>query len=291
MSKIRQDYSNYNKVSVKTDSMVKMIDQLAKLGVFKEKRKPRARKPKAEEIRQTGDMGPATVRPVEGGFFGLRTPPSQSQLEDLQRRNEATIARLSGEVQQQRLADIEAQQGQRFADITGVGGIINPVLERFRSAKEPGAGVYDPLRVPDVQEARFTTTINEGGPEAVEEPQGEDIYADEEEDIPMATAFVINPRMQPVERVDVSVDAPGPSLLKPRKPISRGPNRIQQKRQARAADLGLGPIPDRDFPPNNTEEIRKYYEFLMTAVNEEVDSSITGNKKLMHAEILRILDK
>jgi hypothetical protein len=80
--------------------------------------------------------------------------------------------------------------------------------------------------VPDVQEARFTQTINEGGPEAIEEPQGEEIYADEEEaeaGIPTGAAFVEVPRMQPVERVDVSVDAPGPSLLKPRKPIPRGP--------------------------------------------------------------------
>ena len=284
MSKIRQDYSNYNKVSVKTDSMVKMIDQLAKLGVFKEKRKPRGpRKPKAE------DMGPGYVRPVEGGSFGLRTPPSQNQLEDLQRRNEATIARLSGEIQQQRLADIEAQQGQQFADITGVGDITNPVLGRFRSAQKPGAGVYDPFMPPDVQEERFTQTLNEGGPEADEESQGEEIFADEEDDIPMATAFVINPRMQPVEKIDVSVDAPGPSLLKPRKPISRGPSSINKKRQDKADDLGLGPIPDRDFPPNNKEEIRKYYELLMTALGREVDRSITDNKKNMHTAILSIL--
>ena len=39
MSKINN--TNYNKVSVKTDSMVKMIEQLSKLGVFREKRKPR----------------------------------------------------------------------------------------------------------------------------------------------------------------------------------------------------------------------------------------------------------
>jgi hypothetical protein len=290
MSKIRQDYSNYNKVSVKTDSMVKMIDQLAKLGVFKEKRKPRGpRKPKAaEEIRQTGDMGPGYAKPVEGGSFGLRTPLSQNMLEDIQRRNEATIARLSGEVQQQRLADIEAQQGQRFADITRLGGIINPLLERFRGAQEPGAGVYNPFMVPDVQEERFTQTLNEGGPEAVEEPQGEEIYAGEEEEeagIPTGAAFV-----------EVGVDAPGSSLVsdipKPRivpsERIPRGPSAIQQKREAKADVLGLDwPVPDRDT--SSVDDIRVYYETMMAELNREVDSRILGNKKKMHAEIMRIL--
>jgi hypothetical protein len=71
MSKINN--TNYNKVSVKTDSMVKMIEQLSKLGVFKEKRKPsnEKRKPRKknkvsdDEIKQDSDM----VGSVEPNLF------------------------------------------------------------------------------------------------------------------------------------------------------------------------------------------------------------------------------
>jgi hypothetical protein len=174
--------------------MVKMLEQLSKLGVFKSKRsKPRKSKV-VDEIKQESDMV-GYVKPTPGGQFGLRTPLTQNQLEDLQRKQEATIARLSGEVQQQRLADIEAQQGQRFADIERLGGIINPLLERFRGAQEPGAGVYDPFTIPDVQEERFTQTLNEGGPEAIEQPQGEEIFTGEEEEV------IAQPRLGPREPI------------------------------------------------------------------------------------------
>jgi hypothetical protein len=257
--------------------MVKMLEQLSKLGVFKSKRsKPRKSKV-VDEIKQESDLV-GYAKSIPGGQFGLRTPLTQNQLEDIQRKNEATIARLSGEVQQQRLADIEAQQGQRFADIERLGGIINPLLERFRSAQEPGAGVYNPFMVPDVQEERFTQTINEGGPGAVEQPQGGEIYAgeeEEEEDIPMATAYVMEedipkPRITPTER------------------ISRAPSTIQQKRQAKAESLTLDwPVPDRDT--SSVDDIRIYYETMMAQLGRELDSSIIGNKKKMHKEILRIL--
>lgn len=288
MSKIRQDYSNYNKISLKTDSTAKLIQELAKLGVFKEKRKPRGpRKPKnVDEIRQENDMGPGYVRPTEGGSFGLRTPLSQNMLEDIQRKNEATIARLGGEVKQQRLADIEAQQGQRFADITRLGGIINPILERFRGAQEPGAGVYDPFMIPDTTEERFTQTLNEGGPEADEEEQEGEIYAEEEDNIPTGSVMV-----------DVGVDAPGSSLgggsgirppEEPKNKIPRGASGIQRKREARANELTLDwPVPDRDS--SSTDDMRIYYETMMAQLRRELDSKILGNKKKMHAEIMRIL--
>jgi len=113
--------SNYNKISVKTDSIVELIAQLSKLGVFKEKRKTRAKKAVPTDVRQTGDMGPGYVTTLQGeigrgdpNLFALRQVQpgmTQQQIADLQERNNAGVAALREEVSQQRLADIEQQQG------------------------------------------------------------------------------------------------------------------------------------------------------------------------------------
>jgi hypothetical protein len=172
---------NYNHISVKPDSTVKLIQELSKLGVFKKKSKKRPKSSVADSIRQDNEMvgyvktlGGPQLRNV--GPLQIQAGMTQNQIEDIQRRNDATFAALRGEVQQQRLEDIEAQQGQRFADITKLSEIINPVLERFRGAQEPGAGQRNdpftqsskPILLPDVTEERFTETLNEGGPEAEE---------------------------------------------------------------------------------------------------------------------------
>lgn len=208
MSKINN--SNYNKVSVKTDSMVKMIEQLSKLGVFKEKRKPRkTTKVSADEVKQDSDMV-GYVKTLEGqvgrgdpNLFALRQIQpgmSEQDIRDLRERNNAGVATLRAEIQQQRLEDIEAQQGQRFADITRLGGIMNPVLERFRGAQDPGAGQrVDPFEqtstifLPDVQEETFTETLNEGGPRAQPQVQTE-LFAEGEE---------AEARLGPQERLEI----------------------------------------------------------------------------------------
>jgi hypothetical protein len=191
MSKL--DNINYNKVNIKTDSMVKMIEQLAKLGVFKEKKKPRQKRSPidVDEVKQPSDMVgyTKTISPAFRGLTPIIPGMTQQQIDDIQQRNAAAIAALQGEVQQQRLQDIETQQGQRFADITRLGGVINPLLERFRGAQEPGAGQRpDPFApaisqefiTPDIPEGLFTQTINEGGPEAVSDLP-ETTFAEEEE--------------------------------------------------------------------------------------------------------------
>lgn len=269
--------SNYNHISVKTDSMVKMLEQLSKLGVLKGKRKSKPRRSKiVDEIKQESDMV-GYVKPTEGGQFGLRSPITQNQLEDIQRRNEATIARLSGEVQQQRLADIEAQQGQRFADITKLGGIINPLLERFRSSQDPGAGVYDPFMIPDVQEERFTETLNEGGPEAVEEPQSGEIYAGEEEEVGIPTggggvSFA---------EIDESVPTATARIMPQERIRSSKASGVVKKRDAVAASRGLGPVPA--YNKTTTEDMREYYEILLTAFGEDPDPNLIGKRALFNA--------
>ena len=281
--------TNRNNISIKADSAVQLVRELSKLGVFRKKGKKRAKRSSAstsEDIKQDSDMIGYTkplgfrdiplIRQIEAGM-------TQSQIENIQRQNEAAFAALKGEVQQQRLEDIETQQGQRFADITKLGGIINPLLERFRGAQEPGAGVYDPFaskselpQIQDVEEREFTETLNPDAPEYQREPISE-IYAEsgeEEEGIPSGGGGGGSTLATIVER----------ERGKRAKAVIKG-------RDAIASQFNLGPVP----PLNKSEisELREYYITLMLRANpdEEVDERILNNKKKLHARINSILDE
>ena len=263
--------SNYNKISVKTDSIVELIEQLSKLGVFKEKRKPRAKRTTGD-IRQTGDMGPGYVTSLEGeigrgdpNLFALRQIEpgmTQQEIADLQERNNAGVAALREEVSQQRLADIEQQQGQRFSDITRLGGIMNPILERFRGAQEPGARQRidpfaqqtGPILLPDIQEETFTQTLNEGGPQATPAVQTELFAGGEEE-----------------EGILLGGDQP----FSPMQPIrSSRASGVVKKRDAVASTFGLGLVPQVN--KTTPAEMKAYYLSLFDAVQEEPDDTITS---------------
>jgi hypothetical protein len=274
--------SNYNKISVKTDSMVKMIEQLSKLGVFKEKRKKRAKRTAApEDIRQDGDMGPGYVKTLEGqpgrgdpNLFALRQIQpgmTQQQIADITERNAAGVAALRAEVSQQRLADIEQQQGQRFADITRLGGIMNPILERFRGAQDPGAGQRtDPftqttqILLPDIQEETFTETLNEGGPRATPEVQTE-LFAEGEEE----------------EVIPIGGGAPFQPIPK----IQRGKPTRNQFLQLN----GLGNIPPNT--KNTTlQTMRDYYDDFSVTFAIDADDSLFQNKAGMYKDMVRKID-
>lgn len=283
--------TNRNNISIKTDSAVQLVRELSKLGIFRKKGKKRAKLSSAstsEDIKQDSDMVGYTK--TIGGTQMRNIPPiqqieagmTQSQIQNIQRQNEAAFAALKGEVQQQRLEDIETQQGQRFADITKLGGIINPLLERFRGAQEPGAGVYDPFaskselpQIQDVEEREFTETLNPDAPEYQREPISE-IYAEsgeEEEGIPSGGG--------------------GGSALATIVERERGKRAkaVIKGRDAIASQFSLGPVP----PLNQSEisEIREYYVTLMLRANpdEEVDEKILSNKKKLHKRINAILDQ
>lgn len=270
MSKINNN--NYNIVSVKTDPMVKMIQELSKIGVFKEKKKkPKKTKVSADDADDAndasdGDPNLFALRQIEPGM-------TQQQIEDIQQQNAAGIAALRAEVQQQRLADIEAQQGQRFADITRLGGIMNPILERFRGAQDPGAGQrIDPFAqtstifLPDIQEETFTETLNEGGPRAEPQVQTE-LFAEGEEE-----EYILPSRPQ----------------LQPRGKIGGGTSSRWRLRglQQISSELGLGKIPKRNA---KLSEIRDYYIKLtdVTGTPEVLDY----NKEEFYNEIENILSK
>jgi hypothetical protein len=285
MSKVSNN-SNYNKVSVKTDSTVELIQELSKLGVFKEKRKPRAKKASTTggDIRQNDPMPPGFTRNL-GGPQMRNLPPiqqidpgmTQQQIEDIQRANNAAIAALTGEVRQQRLEDIEAQQGQRFKDITKLGGIINPLLERFRGSTFPaqasGDQPIDPFassrpgvillgNEPDVIEERFTQTLNEGGPEAVEEAQTT-VFAG---DVP-------EPRIQPQQKIG--------GASKKTKSLAL--------RKAVTDSYNLPEIPP--FKGTSTADMLAYYRRFANEVQYDIDESIFRSKEKLFDKINEIADE
>jgi len=256
--------SNYNKISVKTDSMVKMIEQLAKLGVFKEKRKPRAKKATGG-IRQTGDMGPGSVTSLEGepgrgdpSLFALRQIEpgmSEQEIQDIQERNNAGIAALREEVQQQRLADVREQE--RF-----IGGLATAAAGRFGQLESGLADIRsgkfgassEPVRqssailLPDIQEQTFTQTLNEGGPISKPAVQTK-LYAggeEEEEGIPTSGGVPFSP-MQPIR----SSRASG----------------VVKRRDAVARTFGLGLVPK--INQTTPAEMKAYYLALFDAVQED----------------------
>jgi hypothetical protein len=271
------DNRNENRINIRTDSTVKLIKELSKLGVFKSKKRPKKRRADTgmDGIKQESDMVGYTKS--LGGPQMRNLPPiqqiqqgmSQSQIEDIQRRNDAVVAALRGEVQQQRLEDIEAQQSQRFADITKLGGIMNPLLERFRGSTFPAQAMgdqpIDPFssrrsiiylgNEPDVQEERFTETLNEGGPPATEKLQTTQFA--EEEELPPNVAFAEK---------------------------TGGGSAVVKTAQDAANELGLGKIPNMK---NSLSAIEDYYIALTDIIGERDPSSDSKSKMLR--DIDRIL--
>lgn len=272
--------SNYNKISVKTDSMVKMIEQLAKLGVFKEKRKPRAKRTTGD-IRQTGDMGPGYVTSLAGepgrgdpNIFALRQVQpgmTQQQIADIQERNAAGVAALSAEVQQQRLADIREQErfisglataaAGRFGQLES--GLADIRSGKFGASSEP-TRQSSAILLPDIQEETFTQTINEGGPRATPEVQTE-LFAEtgeEEEGIPTSG---------------------GGQPLKPVEGIFKEPSKFAtpaiRKRAERGISLGLGAPPQA----RNTSEEKTAYYFQLAAKEDFEPQKIKNAKGYLDA--------
>lgn len=250
--------SNLNSLLVKNyipgSDTLAVIRELKKLGIIKgPKPKSKPSSKMIEDIKQDSDMV-GYVKTLEGqpgrqnpNIFSLRqieAGMSQQQIEDLRQRNNAGVAALRAEVRQQRLADIEQQQGQRFADITRLGGIMNPILERFRGAQEPGGGQrVEPfaqsstILLPDIQEETFTQTLNEGGPMAQPAVQTE-LFSGEQEtsNIPIAP-----PNLQPREKVGGGSKKKKKLVLSP---------------QDMSDELGLGKIPTAR---NSLSAVEDYY--------------------------------
>lgn len=278
--------SNLNNVSVRTygqnSDTLAVIRELKKLGIIKSVAKAKGKpKPKMmDDLKQESDMV-GYVKTLEGksrdvnpNIFSLRQIQpgmSQQQIADITERNAAGVATLRAEVQQQRLADIEAQQGQRFSDITRLGGIMNPILERFRGAQEPGAGQRtDPFEqsstifLPDIQEETFTQSINEGGPKAQPQVQTELFAEDEGEE-------------------GLSVDIP-PARIPAQQRIIRKIGRNEYLQQN-----GLAPLPP-NTKATTLQEMRDYYDDFISVFGLEPDESLFTSKSGLYKDMVRKVD-
>jgi len=269
MSKVsnNSENTNYNHVSVKTDSMVKMIKELSKLGVFKGKSKPRAKRGSGKGDDMGGDgPGPQmrNLPPIQQIPQGATT----QQIQDIQQRNAAALAQLRSEVQQGRIADIQGT--------------------RFRSQQEAGAGAYNPFErtrsvgvmVPDVTETRFTQTINEGGPGAEADLPETTFTMEETGNIPIA--------LQPVERIAVGEpvgEAVGVEAVK----TGGGSGRPSLSLRKSVTDyFELPPIPS--VRGTDTVDVLIYYRQFMTTVGGRVDESIVTSKEKMIKEMNSLAD-
>jgi hypothetical protein len=269
--------TNYNHVSVKTDSMVKMLEQLAKLGVFKSKPKKRKSSKLPADIRQDNDMvGSVTSLEGEPGrgdpnLFALRQIEpgmSQQEIDDIQERNNAGIAALRAEVEQQRLEDVRQQE--RF-----VGGFATAVAGKFGQLESSLANIQsgkfgassEPTRqssailLPDVQEETFTQSLNEGGPEAQPAIQTELFSRGEEE------AGISASRIQPIGK------------------IQRGkPTRNEYLRLN-----GLGPLPP-NTKRTELQTMRDYYDDFSQTFAIDANESLYSSKGVMYKDMVQKLD-
>ena len=299
-----------NSVSVRTygqnSDTLAVIRELKKLGIIKSFAKAKGKpKPKMmDDLKQESDMV-GYVKTLEGqpgrgdpNLFALRQIQpgmSEQQIADIEKRNAAGVATLRAEVQQQRLADIEAQQGQRFADITRLGGIMNPILERFRGAQDPGAGQRtDPFAqsstifLPDVQEGRMTQTLNEGGPKEAPIQTQTELFAEGEE---------VAARLGPQERLEIgegtgmssaAAQALGmpESFIAKTKKATKPKAKLVRDLQYIADEFGLGKIPTMR---NSYNAVEDYYIALTDLpLGEDRDVSLNSKSDILN-EINKIL--
>ena len=269
--------TNYNHVSVKTDSMVKMLEQLAKLGVFKSKPKKRKSSKLPADIRQDNDMvGSVTSLEGEPGrgdpnLFALRQIEpgmSQQEIDDIQERNNAGIAALRAEVEQQRLEDVRQQE--RF-----VGGFATAVAGKFGQLESSLANIQsgkfgassEPTRqssailLPDVQEETFTQSLNEGGPEAQPAIQTELFSRGEEE------AGISASRIQPIGKIQIG------------KPTRNEYLRLN----------GLGPLPP-NTKRTELQTMRDYYDDFSQTFAIDANESLYSSKGVMYKDMVQKLD-
>lgn len=263
------DNRNENYISIKSDSNVELIRELAKLGVFKSKKKQRKTTIIDDEIKQESDMIGYTksvdmrnlppIQQIEPGA-------TQNQIEDIQRQNNAVVSALRSEVMQNRVEDIN-----RIGN-----ALYNVAQNRFRPTNDSKDKPYDPFakkdvillgnEIPDVQQERFDQTINEGGPEAVEKTQ--------------TSIF-------PKDTGDETFRFDDPTS--PTNPVYSKKGKASTRRRAEiAVGLGISAIPI--FKSTSRPDMEAYYRTLSDVTQNDIDESVLTSKQKMFEEINSILD-
>jgi hypothetical protein len=264
--------TNYNKISLKSESAAELVRELAKLGVFKEKRKSKTRAAKAsDEIQQiTQGMTP-------------------QQVADVQARNNAAVAILRAEVER-----------NRFEQSRAIGG-LGQTIERFRAAQEPGAGVLDPFKTaaatvslnPDIHEgASFTETLNPGAPGLGSEPVQTEVFAEEggqEEGIQTGEAeeeeAMLTGKAKAFEEEEEGEEIV-PRLV-PREDIQT--LGVTDERKRVAAYLGVPAIPP--IKKTSAEDMLKYYKTFISKSGDKYDTGAIKSKAKMHKALTTIADR
>lgn len=325
MSRPTFDNRNENRISIKTDSTVKLIKELAKLGVFKSKKKTKRRADTGMDgIKQDnvmvgytkslgGPLGPQmrNIPPIQQIEAGM----SPQQIEDIQRTNSARFAALQGEVAQHRsetretIGGLAGAAARKFSQLdNAVSGIVNIDSERFRGSTFPalsqGDQPVDPFsyarssndnrnfEVPDTSDVPMDQTLNEGGPDATAE-FAETLYPEgESADFGLSTSEMGGAEDKITasgggKRIFTGGELPeGVAFLEVGEEIPQLV--IGKKRSEILASRGLGPL-----PPNSkntpTEEMQEYYINFTRAFNVSPNFFITGNRENMFKEMVRII--
>ena len=263
---VKIDNSNYNKVSVKTDSAVKLIETLKDLGVFKEKRKPSSKKKVSlppNDIRQEGDMGAGYTAPTQ-----VRVEAETQNLteEDIDTRTNALISKIRDEVAQNRIDDLQRTGNALFSLYTAVqpkisrtqDGVTRP-YDPFASERSSASNVY---LLPDVEERDFSGTLSEGAP-SEESLKQNTIFTQEEE--PPLTAS--GGGKQPKTKI---------LYLK------------KNKTQKFIDNYNLDPFPlAGQF---GVKAMYNYYKKFVNAIGEDEDKSIIGDASKMRQAMTEIIN-
>jgi hypothetical protein len=289
-----------NSVSVRTygqnSDTLAVIRELKKLGIIKSakaKSKPKAKM--MDDLKQESDMV-GYVKTLEGekergnpNIFALRQIQpgmTQQQIADITERNNAGVAALRAEVQQQRLEDLQST-------LEPLTRLANLASERFRGAQEPGAGQRpNPFvqsttieEIPDIQEETFTQSLNEGGPRAQPAVQTE-FFAEGEE---------AKARLGPQERLQIGggsmSSAAAEALGMPESFIAKTKKATKSKigRNEFLRQNGLGPLPPNT--KNTTpQEMRDYYDDFNLVFGLDADESLYKNKSGMYKDMIQKLD-
>jgi hypothetical protein len=164
MAKI--DNSNYNKISVKTDSTVKLIETLKDLGVFKEKRKNRPRTTSGKTPLRSESTGKAYTEQIR---VQPDTQLTDSEKEDINNKTNALIAQIRDEVAQNRIEDLQKTGQALFTLFSSIPQRINrPEQQQSFDPFERKEEVY---LLPDTEEREFSKTPSQGAPEVQSEKQ------------------------------------------------------------------------------------------------------------------------
>jgi hypothetical protein len=289
-----------NSVSVRTygqnSDTLAVIRELKKLGIIKSAKAKSKPKPKMmDDLKQESDMV-GYVKTLEGqsgrinpNLFALRQIEpgmTQQQIADITKSNNAGVAALRAEIQQQRLEDLQST-------LEPLTRLANLASERFRGAQEPGAGQRpNPFvqlttieQLPDTQEETFTQSLNEGGPQAQSQVQTE-LFAEGEE---------AGARLGPQERLEIGggsmSSAAAEALGMPESFIAKTKKATQKELVRDAQDianqLGLGKIPTMRNTYNAIEDY--YIELTDLPLGEDRDVSLNSKSQIL-ADINRILE-